>query len=211
MKIGKTSPLTLILVSLPFVLWAVVGIYPSFDDWSTLSSPNFDPDSAKFFLPYGSVWRPFDALMGYIVGAVPQLFPALNHVCIVIGHLLGALLVMKLSQRLGFCRAAQFASTLFFWMSPCMLGTVLSCDALNQTYSHMWGMAAVWFYLSMEGKRRYAAWAACVMMAALSKDNGIAWAVVPPVLAFAFGMEDRRSALRHLLFGVSIALPSSIP
>lgn len=206
MRTYKTSPLTLILVSLPFVLWAVVGIYPSFDDWSTLSSPNFDPDCAKFFLPYGSVWRPFDALMGYIVGAAPQLFPALNHVCIVAGHLIGAVLVMKLSQRLGFCRAAQFASTLFFWMSPCMLGTVLSCDALNQTYSQMWGMAAVWFYLSAEGRRRYAAWAACVMMAALSKDNGIAWAVVPPVLAFAFGMEDRRSALRHLLFGVSVAV-----
>ena len=116
MRTYKTSPLTLILVSLPFVLWAVVGIYPSFDDWSTLSSPNFDPDCAKFFLPYGSVWRPFDALMGYIVGAAPQLFPALNHVCIVAGHLIGAVLVMKLSQRLGFCRAAQFASTLFFWM-----------------------------------------------------------------------------------------------
>lgn len=206
MKIDKKSPLTYILISLPFVLWAVVGIYPSYDDWSTLSSPNFDADWAKFFLPYGSVWRPFDALMGYVVGAAPQLFPALNHVCIVFGHLLGAILVMKLSQLLGFGRAAQFVATIFFWISPCMLGTVLSCDSLNQTYSQMWGMAAVWFYLSVKGRGRYAAWAACVMLAALSKDNGIAWAVVPPVLAFAFGRENMRSASRHLLFGVAIAV-----
>ena len=43
-----------------------LDVMPTYDDWYTLSSPNRDPDWLKFFLPYGSVWRPIDALMGYV-------------------------------------------------------------------------------------------------------------------------------------------------
>ncbi len=198
--------MTYIILTLPFVLWAALEVYPSFDDWSTLSSPNTDREWLKFFMPYGSVWRPFDALFGYITGVWPALFPALAHVCIVTGHTVSALLIYSLTGRLGLNRAARFAGTLFFWLSPCMLGTVLSCDSLNQTYSHAWGLGAVWAYIVMRGRKRYAAWAVCVVMAALAKDNGIAWAVVPPMVAYAFDRCDRRALLRGLFFGCAVAV-----
>lgn len=203
---NKKSPLTYILLTLPFMLWAALEVYPSFDDWSTLSSPNTDREWLKFFMPYGSVWRPFDALFGYITGVWPGWFPALNHVCIVFGHTVSALLLYDIMRRFGLNRAARFVATLFFWLSPCMLGTVLSCDALNQTYSQVWGLGAVWCYIAMRGRKRYAAWAVCVMMAALAKDNGIAWAVVPPMVAYAFDRCDRRMLVRGIVFGLSVAV-----
>ena len=43
-------------------------------------------------------------------------------------------------------------------------------------------------------------------MAALAKDNGIAFAVIPPVVAFAFGMADRKTLVRHFMFGILIAV-----
>lgn len=33
-----------IIISIPFILWAILQILPTFDDWTTLSLPNYDPD-----------------------------------------------------------------------------------------------------------------------------------------------------------------------
>jgi hypothetical protein len=43
-------------------------------------------------------------------------------------------------------------------------------------------------------------------MAALSKENGLAWAVVPPIVAYAFQFVSRRQALRHIGYGLLVAL-----
>ena len=55
-----------IIISIPIMLIAILRILPTFDDWTTLSSPNFDNNIFKYVIPYGTTWRPFDALMGYI-------------------------------------------------------------------------------------------------------------------------------------------------
>jgi len=203
---SKRSPIPYIIIIAPILLCAALMVYPSYDDWSTLSSPNYDSQWQKFFLPYGSVWRPFDALLGYIVAPFPQFFPSLNHVLIVLAHVLGATLVYAISVRLRMSDVAQFCSAVFFLVSPCMLGTMLSCDAFNQAYSLFFGLLSVYCYLSMRGKRRYATWVICVLLAALSKDNGIAWSIVPPILAFSFHETDRRTLLRHFAFGMAIAI-----
>lgn len=180
-----------IIITIPFVLWAKVQILPTFDDWSTLSSPNTDSDFLPYFMRYGNVWRPFDALMGYIVGFNPRLFPVLNHIVIFLGHLLGTFMVFLLCAKAYFNRHAQAIATTFFYLSPCVLGTVLACDSLNQVYSQLWGLVAIWCYLHYSGTRKYVLWALCVFLAALSKENGIAWAIVPPI--FAWGIQGKQT------------------
>lgn len=207
MKPRRLHPLLLLIVlCIPLLCWVTVHVLPTFDDWNTLSSPNFDDDWPKYFLSYGSVWRPIDALLGYVTRANYRLFPLLNHVLILLGHLASVWMVWLLCRRLRFSTHASAVATAFFFFSPCMVATVLSCDSVNQTYSHLWGMVAVWCYLCLHGRRRFVLWAVLVWMAALSKDNGIAWAVVPPMLAYAFGEADRRTLLRHLSFGVAVAV-----
>lgn len=209
----RLHPLILfILITIPFVLWAKVQILPTFDDWSTLSSPNTDPDFLPYFMRYGNVWRPFDALMGYIVGLNPRLFPVLNHIIIFIGHLLGTLMVFLLCGKARFNRNAQAIATTFFYLSPCVLGTVLACDSLNQVYSQLWGLVAIWSYMHYSDTRKYVLWAFCVFLAALSKENGIAWAVVPPIFAWAIqekktdGIHIKNFPLKEIGWGILIAI-----
>ena len=200
------SPFPYILITLPIVLWGVTMIYPSYDDWMTLSYPNFDRDWVKYFLVYGSVWRPFDAFMGYVSGIDVRLFPLLNHLLVVFGHLGNALIVCKICSRIGFGQTANYAATVFFYLSPCVLGTVLSCDSINQTYSQLWGLLSLWCFLSMRGRARYAVWAVCVFVAALAKENGLAWAMVPPVMAWTFSRADRRTFWQLVAVGMAVSL-----
>ncbi len=204
--IYKHPALCLILITMPLMLWGKLLILPTFDDWSTLSSPNYDPDFIKYILPYGYIWRPFDAIMGYIVAMDCRLFPKLNHLIIFAGHITNVFLLYRICKKVRLGKAAANIAAIYFYLSPCMLATVFSCDSLNQTYSQLWGLAAILAYLSLEGKARYTVWTVTIFMAALAKDNGIAFAVIPPVVAFAFGMADRKTLVRHFMFGILIAV-----
>ena len=75
------SILTIIVLT-PFFLAVAIPILPTFDDWTSLVSPSFEPFFSKErFLFFGYHWRPFDSIFGYIVGRNPQLlFPLLNHI-----------------------------------------------------------------------------------------------------------------------------------
>ena len=55
-----------IIISAPFILWAILLILPTFDDWTTLSMPNYALDYQTYIFPLGMTWRPFDAIMGYV-------------------------------------------------------------------------------------------------------------------------------------------------
>ena len=215
--------LFIISFCLPFVLWAACGIMPTFDDYTSLQSTWWVQiaDPGYFFADV--VRRPFDALLGAIVGWQPALFPTLNHVLIILGHTASAWLVYALCQRLLVgdaskrcsssaavcdaskrCTQATLAAniaTLFFFFSPATLGATLACDGFNQTYAQLWGLLSLWLYL--RGKRF---WLACVVMAVLSKENGLAWAVVPPIVGYAFGKVGGRQALRHIGYGLAVAL-----
>lgn len=202
----KINPIFIVLLLSPFMLWAVILILPTYDDWSSLSSPNFDHHFMKYFLPYGSVWRPFDAAIGYITAFNYHLFPALNHICVVVGHILSTFVVYKLCGKLRFNLSATFIATIFFFLSPCMLGTVLSVDGLNQTYAHLWGLLSVYAYLELKGRTKYIVWIICIIFSVLSKDNGIAWSIVPPIMAWGFKQCDFRTLKRDVLIGFGIAV-----
>ena len=84
-----------IIISIPFILWAILQILPTFDDWTTLSLPNYDPEYLLYILPFGMTWRPGDAIWGYINAIDYQLYPALNHVMIFIAHICSTLIIYK--------------------------------------------------------------------------------------------------------------------
>lgn len=203
---NKTNPyITAILISLPFVYYGAAIILPTFDDWTTLCSPNYDKDFAKYLLPYGTTWRPFDALMGYVNSIDHRMYPCLNHILVVTAHAASTFLLYAITRRLGLRRQACNMATAFFYISPCVCGTIFSCDALNQSYSQLWGLASVFAYTAATGGRRMALWTLFVLMSALAKDNGITWALIPPMVAFAFGKTDSATLKKHLAAGAAVA------
>ena len=186
-------------------LTAALDVMPTYDDWYTLSSPNRDPEWQKFFLPYGSVWRPIDALMGY-VSQDATTFPLYNHIITVCAHLLSGLMVWALARRLFRKDAAVNLAAALFCVSPCMLATVFACDAINQSLSLMFGLAATLAFITVRHKVRYLLWPLLVWLAALAKDNGIAWAVVPPLVALLTEENSTRTVARRLAYGVFMAI-----
>lgn len=210
-RIAVANPvLFVIFLSAPIVLLAIAQILPTFDDWTTLSSPNYDKEYLKYFLPFGTVWRPGDALLGYINAINYKGFPILNHILIYMAHLASTFIVYRITKVAGFNKLSTNLSTLFFYLSPCVCGTIYSCDALNQTYSHLWGIAAVYSYLIYNNKKRYILWTIFIFLAALSKDNGIAWSIVPPIVAIGLGKENSKNLIKSIAFGCGIAIVYAI-
>lgn len=187
------------------LLVAALMIAPTFDDFTTLSSPNYDPDFIHYLLPMGYTWRPSDAVMGYINAIDYRLFPTLSHIEIWAAHLGSTLLVWLICRQLNIGQLPRAIATAFFFFSPCTLATTLSCDGTNQSTAHLMGLLAVWSYLRFNDRRRYILWMLFVVLSSFSKDNGIAWAVVPPVIALAFGRIDRRTFVRHFAYGLALA------
>lgn len=159
----------LFLLSIPVFLWGLLLILPTFDDWTYLTTPYF----GKFWdnpglLPVKSYWRPFDATIGYILGLNYKMFPALNHIFILLGHVGCAVLIYLLSKR-------NILAATFFYLSTAMLGTVLDIDSANQVYSQFWGLVALWFYQ----KEKKILWIISFLIATLAKENGIMFAFLP--------------------------------
>ena len=121
-------------------------------------------------------------------------------------HMVSTFVIYKLTEVLEFNKTSRNIATLFFYISPCTMGTILSCDALNQSYSHLWGILSVFLYLTINGKKKYIAWGICTYLSVLSKDNGLAWAIVPPIIAFAFDKIDKKTCIKELTIGLGIAL-----
>lgn len=49
--IRKNPYILSIIISIPFILWAILQILPTFDDWTTLSMPNYEPNYLTYILP----------------------------------------------------------------------------------------------------------------------------------------------------------------
>ena len=194
----------LVIVLTPIFLIGAIPILPTFDDWTSLVSPSFEPFFSKErFLFYGYHWRPFDSIFGYIVGRNPQLlFPLLNHICVVIGHSCGAILLFLLARKLRLNTWACNIATLFFFLSPGMLATVLAIDGLNQTYANLWGLVATILYMSLSGRKKYIAWLFFIFIATLCKENALMYALIAPILSFAFGLINKPTFRKDLIIGI---------
>lgn len=196
--------LVVIVALLPILLYAAILILPTHDDWAGTTKPDFSAFFTKeHFLFYGFHWRPFDTWIGYIVGRNPQaLYPAFNHICVVLGHTLCSFLVYRLLHVLEFNSLACNLTTCFFFITPATMATVLAVDSQNQVYALVWGIIAFLYFIKEKSSRWV--WALLIFIAALSKENGLMWALICPILAYGFDFIDLRTLKRDLLIGVGI-------
>ena len=122
------------------LLALVMPLLPFQDDWTYLTAPN--PEFAwRDLLPGAAFWRPFDALWGGILGRAPWLFPWVNRIVIVLGHVLCVYLVAWIVDALCEERRGRFAaeqakelaaidarygvSTMGFWRNVTRMASVL--------------------------------------------------------------------------------------
>lgn len=200
-------PLLAITLASPLILWGILMLMPTFDDWTYMTTPYTGPvASADRLLPDGSYWRPFDGLFGSLLGIDYRMFPALNHIFVYAGHLACAFIVHRICGQLSMSGKARNIAVIYFFFSPAMLGTVLGIDSLNQVYSQLWGLAALTAYISSAAPghsiRRTVIWLSLTLTATLSKENGIVWAVIPPITAFAFSLTNRKTLTKDIAAGI---------
>ncbi len=201
---GKVSVLGWIVLLQPVVWWAVLSILPTFDDWTYLTRPQLGSFDVGLLLPWSTYWRPFDGLMGYVVGRNLALFPVLNHVLILTAHLLSTFLLDRIARKVGLGRFATNLACVFFYVSPAMLGTVLDIDSMNQAFSLMWGLVAVCAALS-SGRFRRVWMGGALLLAALCKENGLCFVAVVPMLLYVLQRKTLREVVHEGLFLAAVA------
>lgn len=171
---------------LKFLFYAVafIGIYglvffisPLSDDWYYLTSPhpNFTWNG---LLPGDEFWRPFDALFGALMGLIPSLFPALNRAVVVAGHVAGAALAGAIADETGMDSKWRNFTVCFFMFSSAAWAVTVSPDALNQVFSVLFGLIAIYIHRKKKG---YFYLVFC-MIAILWKESGVSWFFVIPIL-----------------------------
>ena len=205
---GGAWVLICILLASPFLLYAVTLLQPVHDDWSYFTTPYYDfgDDFTARLKPYFSYWRPFDGLFGYVLSLAPGLFPTLNHIAVYLAHLASTFIVYRLCRTFGFSAFARNVATIFFFISPAMLGTVLGIDSMNQAYAQAWGLLGTLFYLEMKGRARLPLWLGCTLVATLCKENGITFFVIPQILAYTSGKISFRQALKDTAWALAVMI-----
>ena len=197
----------LIILLSPLLLYAVWFILPTHDDWAATTTPDFTPFFTKeHFFFYGYHWRPFDTWIGYFVGRNPQLlFPAINHLLVVLGHFLSVVALFKVLIVLGFNKKTINVSTLFFFIIPATMATVTAIDSQNQVYALTTDLIAFLFYVK-NSKNKYIFWPILIFLATLFKENGLMWALICPVLTYGFDLIDKKTLKKDLLVGLGIMI-----
>ena len=195
----------IVFIITPMLLYAVLQILPTHDDWTSLTTPDFRPFFIKErFLFYGYHWRPFDSIIGYIAGRNPQLlFPAFNHLLVIAGHLLCTITIYKLLSVLGFSQFSKNITTLCFFVLPATMATVTAVDSQNQVFALICDMIAFLLYIKIK-KGKYIVWIILIFLATLFKENGLMWALICPILAFGFDFIDQKMLKKDLLIGIGI-------
>ena len=100
---------------------------------------------------------------------------------------------------LGLVRCHANLSVVFFYLSSGTLGTVLNIDSLNQVYSLLWGLLALYSYISLSGYRKFMLWLLCALLSVFAKESGYIWVVCPPFIVWSIGKERFNDVIKHLL------------
>ena len=183
------NPIFWILLTAPLALLLLCQLQPTFDDWTYYTVPQTEPLTFQSLLPDGNYWRPFDVLFGYLLGLNYRLFPFLNHLFILLGHIFNTWLVYRILQWFRVSTLSRNLSVVFFYLSSGTLGTVLNIDSLNQVYSLLWGLLALKFML----------WLLCALLSVFAKESGYIWFVCPPFIVWSIGKERFNDVIKHLL------------
>lgn len=203
--IRKNWSLAAIIILTPLLLWAVLYILPTHDDWAGTTKPDFSPFFTKeHFFYFGYHWRPFDTWIGYINGRNPQLlFPAFNHILVVLGHALCTVCLWQMMHRLQFSTTSRNIASFCFFIIPATMATVTAVDSQNQTYALIFGIISLLVYIRQD-RLKYALWPLTIFLSALFKENGLMWVLIGPILAFGFNIIDRKTLLKDIIIAIAI-------
>ncbi len=205
--VKKHWSIILIILLTPLLLYAVLPILPTHDDWASTTKPDFNPFLIKErFLFYGYHWRPFDTMIGWVAGRNPQvLYPSFNHILVVLGHLLCSLCLYRLLTVLKFNDFSKNIATFFFFILPATMATVTAIDSQNQVYALTCDIIAFLLYIKLK-KRKYLVWIPMIFLATLFKENGLMWALICPILAFGFDYIDQKTLKKDIVIGIAIMI-----
>ena len=195
------NPIFWIVLTAPLALLLLCQLQPTFDDWTYYTVPQTKPLTLQSLLPDGNYWRPFDVLFGYLLGLDYRLFPFLNHLFILLGHILNTWLVYRILQWFRVSTLSRNLSVVFFYLSSGTLGTVLNIDSPNQVYSLLWGLLALYSYISLSGYRKLILWLLCSLLSVFAKESGYIWLVCPPFIVWSVRKEHLSHAIRNFLCG----------
>ena len=205
--VSKYWSILLIIFLTPILLCAVLPILPTHDDWCGTTTPDFNPFFIKErFLFYGYHWRPFDAIIGWIVGLNPQtLYPSFNHYVVVVGHTICTYFVFQLLSTLHFSITAKNITTIFFFITPATMATVSAIDSMNQVYALVFGIISFILYIKLN-KGKYVAWISMVYIATWWKENGLMWALIVPILSYGFDFIDKKRLKKDIIIGLVVII-----
>ena len=196
-EVGR-NPIFWIVLTAPLALLLLCQLQPTFDDWTYYTIPQTEPFTLQSLLPDGNYWRPFDVLFGHLLGLNHRFFPFLNHLFILLGHILNTLLIYKILQWFRVSMLSRNLSVVFFYLSSGTLGTILNIDSLNQVYSLLWGLLALYSYISLSGYRKLILWLVCALLSIFAKESGYVWFLFPPFIVWSIGKERFNYVIRHL-------------
>ena len=203
--INKYWSLVFVIILTPILLFAVIHILPTHDDWTGTTTPTFDTFFVrKHFLFYGYHWRPFDTWIGWFVGHNPQLlYPTFNHILVILGHTICSFLIFRLLTILKFSQTAKNLTTALFFVLPATMATTTAIDSQNQTYALLFGITSFMVYVSNK-RAKYLLWITLIFIATWWKENGLMWALICPLLAYGFDFIQFKTLKRDILIGIGI-------
>ena len=196
---------TIFALGLFAVLFAgVYDLMPFHDDWCYATAPNPDFEWSQL-LPSAAFWRPFDVLWGALMAKVPDLFPMANRFAVVFAHALSSLLVWEALGKIAGDKLARIAGTLFFAVSSVIAATLFNSDTINQSWSFLIGILALWIALKCEkvSRKRWVTVNGLVLLSMLFKESGVSWLAVIPLILF---WRERNIKNLFVRWGVGIAL-----
>jgi len=174
------------LATVVFFLLITGYLFPLSDDWYYTTSPNICPSLIQL-LPTKTFWRPFDCIIGFILGFYPYLFPLFNRVCVCLTHVISVAFLEKLLKHLNFKHWIIKFCVLYAMFSSATLATIVSPDGLNQAFSLMFGLIGMYLYFKNSDICKYII---CCAISVLWKESGIVWIFVIPFLKISLPLNN---------------------
>ena len=172
-----------------------------FDDWGYLTSPTV-PNSLMYT-------RLYDTMFHMIVKAAPWLFPWLNHVVIVIGHTISAVMFYLIaSSRLGIKKALSFVFAVVFTFYAGTFSSVANTDTLNNVLPLMFTVLGIYLYGRVDSDaKKITVFISMSILAIFGKESGVAaLALIPAffITDMLRGTKDIRYS-KKLFFSLCVA------
>lgn len=164
-------------------------VLPVDDDFYYFTAPHKYLNT-KDLLPNGPFWRPFDVLWGIIMGKCPKMFPFLNHALVLVSY---AYSVYGLNKLLNYCNISKISQNIamaIFCLSPALVATTYSVDSSNQCISLALGIASLLYYQ----EHKFSSFI-LMILAVFTKESGIAWFVITPLLNMLIQHRHNNTAL----------------